>query len=85
MDGLIVAFRGSHHTQYETQMIIQAKGVDSKDKAAKLVGHKVKWSSPAGKDINGEIKSAHGNKGAMRVIFEKGMPGQALSTAVKIE
>ena len=85
MEGIIVAFRGSHHTQYETQMIIQSKGVDSKDKAAKLVGHKVSWSSPAGTEIKGEIKAAHGSNGAMRVIFERGMPGQALSSAVKIE
>ena len=27
----------------------------------------------------------HGNKGAVRVKFEKGLPGQAISTKVKIE
>jgi len=85
MEGVIASFRGSHHTQYENQMIIHAKGIDSKDKAAKLVGKPVVWTSPAGKEIKGEIKAAHGNKGALRAIFEKGMPGQSLATKVKIE
>jgi large subunit ribosomal protein L35Ae len=85
MEGLIANFRGSHHTQYENQMIIHAKGVDSKDKAAKLVGKKVVWTSSAGKEIKGEIKAAHGNNGAVRAIFEKGMPGQSLGEKVKIE
>lgn len=85
MEGVIVNFRGSHHTQYGNQMIVQAAGVDSKEKAEKLVGKKVTWKSSAGKEINGEVRSAHGNKGALRVLFEKGMPGQALGTKVKIE
>jgi len=85
MEGVIVNFKGSHHTQYGNQMIVQAKGVDSKEKAGKLVGKKVVWSSSAGKEIKGEVRSAHGNKGALRVLFEKGMPGQAVGTKVKIE
>ena len=85
MEGIIASFRGSHHTRYENQMILLPKGVDSKDKASKLIGKKVVWTSPAGKEIKGEIKSAHGSKGAVRAIFEKGMPGQSLATKVNIE
>lgn len=85
MEGIIVNFRGSHHTQYGNQMIVQASGVDSKEKAEKLVGKKVVWSSSAGKEIKGEVRSAHGNKGALRVLFEKGMPGQSVGAKVKIE
>ncbi|MBW2996819.1 50S ribosomal protein L35ae [Candidatus Woesearchaeota archaeon] len=85
MECVIVNFKGSHHTQSDNQMIVQASGVDSKEKAEKLVGKKVVWSSSAGKEIKGEVRSAHGNKGALRVLFEKGMPGQALGTKVKIE
>jgi large subunit ribosomal protein L35Ae len=85
MEGVIANFKGSHRTQVNNQMIVLASGVDSKEKAAKLVGKKVVWSSPAGKDIKGEVRSAHGNKGALRVLFEKGMPGQAIGTKVKVE
>ena len=85
MEGVIVNFKGSHKTQVGNQMIVQAKGISSKDDAAKLVGKKVVWSSPAGKEIKGEVRSAHGNKGALRVLFEKGMPGQAIGTKVKVE
>ena len=55
------------------------------EKAEKLVGKKVTWTSPAGKQIKGEVRSAHGNSGAVRVLFETGMPGQALGTSVKLE
>ncbi|MBU2561951.1 MAG: 50S ribosomal protein L35ae [Nanoarchaeota archaeon] len=85
MEGVIVNFKGSHHVKSGNQMIVQAAGVDSKDKAQKLLGKKVVWSSTAGKEIKGEVRSAHGNKGALRVLFETGMPGQALGTKVKIE
>ncbi len=85
MEGTISSYKGSHKTQYPNQMIILVGGVDSKEKAAALIGKKVMWNSPAGKELKGEIRAAHGNKGAVRVLFETGMPGQALGTKVKIE
>ena len=85
MNGTIVNFKGSHKTQVNNQMIVKADGIASKEDAAKLVGKKVVWSSPAGKEIKGEVRSAHGNKGALRVLFEKGMPGQAIGQKVRIE
>ncbi|MCB1084399.1 MAG: 50S ribosomal protein L35ae, partial [Simkania sp.] len=36
------------------------------------------------KDITGEVRSAHGNSGALRVLFETGMPGQAIGKTVAI-
>ena len=78
-------FRGGRHTQYDNQMIILVDGVDSKEKANALVDKKVKWSSPAKKEIKGLVKSVHGSKGALRVLFEKGMPGQSIGQKVKIE
>lgn len=85
MEGIIASFRRGRHTQTTNQMIINANGVDNRDKAAKLVGKAVVWKSPAGKEIKGNVRSAHGKKGAFRVLFEKGMPGQSLMTKVKIE
>ncbi|MBN1385453.1 50S ribosomal protein L35ae [Candidatus Woesearchaeota archaeon] len=85
MKGIINNFRMHRHTQYKNHMIIVVKNVDNREKATKLVGKSVTWKSPAGKEIKGEIKSAHGNKGALRAIFEKGMPGQSVHKEVEIK
>ncbi len=66
-------------------MILKAASLDSREKAKKLLGKKVVWTSPAGKKLHGEIKAVHGNKGALRAIFEHGLPGQAIGTKIKIE
>lgn len=84
MEATIINFRRSRHTQTTNQMILVAENID-KEKASSLVGKKVSWKSPAGKEIKGEIKAAHGSKGAVRALFEKGMPGQAIGTKVNIE
>ncbi|MBW2968603.1 50S ribosomal protein L35ae [Candidatus Woesearchaeota archaeon] len=87
MEGIITAFRGSRAVKSKNQMLIEVKGIDSKEKAAKLTGKTVTWSTPGKKDnvIKGKISMPHGNKGLVRAIFEKGMPGQSLGTKVKIE
>lgn len=66
-------------------MILIAEGVNDKEKARALVGKTVKWFSPAKKEIKGKVASSHGNKGAVRVIFDTGMPGQAVGSNVEIE
>jgi large subunit ribosomal protein L35Ae len=66
-------------------MIVIVDGVSKREKAAALVGKEVVWKSPAGKEIKGKVASAHGNKGNIRVIFEKGMPGQSLTNKVEIK
>lgn len=85
MEGQILNFRGGKHTKYNNHMIVVVNGIDSRDKALKLLDKKVVWKSSAGKEINGTINSAHGNSGALRAVFEKGMPGQAINTKVHIE
>ncbi|MFH1505528.1 MAG: 50S ribosomal protein L35ae [archaeon] len=84
MNGTIVNFRKSMHVTKGNHMIISVEGVDSKEKAEKLVGKKVIYNTGK-KDIAGKVASAHGNSGAIRAIFETGMPGQAISMKVKIE
>ena len=85
MNGRISNFRMGKHTKYNNQMIILAENTDSKEKAAKLVGKQVVWSNDKGTEIKGEVRSAHGNKGALRVLFEKGMPGQSIGTKITIQ
>ena len=65
-------------------MIVKVPGVDSREEAEKLVGKIVSWNTGK-KDIIGKVASAHGNKGALRVIFETGMPGQAIGSKVIIK
>ena len=85
MEGTIVHFRGSRRVKRSNQMILQVPDVDDKDKASKLIGRKVVWKTPAGKQLNGQITNVHGNSGALRVRFDTGMPGQSIGTKVAIE
>ncbi len=84
MNGKIANFRGGRHTQYSNQMIVIPEGITKKEDAEKLVGKNVVWKSPASKEIKGKVQSAHGNSGAIRVLFETGMPGQSLTNSVTI-
>ncbi len=86
MEGTIVNFRRGVETVKGNQMIVKAPGVDDKEAAAKLVGKKVTWKSPGKQEkvITGEVRGAHGNSGCVRVLFETGMPGQAIGKKVQI-
>ncbi|NCN86295.1 50S ribosomal protein L35ae [archaeon] len=83
--GKVVQFRRGRHTVTEKHMLIEVDGVMTKEDASKLVGKSVEWKSPAGKIIKGKVAAAHGNKGVIRAIFEKGLPGQAVTTNVDIK
>ncbi len=83
MKAVIVNFRRNRHTTSSNHMIVAIEGVDSKDKAEKFVGKSVTFNTGK-KDISGKVASTHGNSGAIRVIFETGMPGQCLGKEVKI-
>jgi len=85
MEAVIVNFRQGRHTIYHSEMILKVNEIKSKEKAKPLVGKQVIWISPAKKEIKGEVKSLHGNSGALRVKFEKGMPGQSISQKVQIK
>ena len=85
MKGKVVQFRRGNHTVHERHFLIEIAGIDSREKAQKLVDKEVEWKSPAGNVIKGKISSAHGNKGVVRAIFEKGLPGQAVTTEVEIK
>lgn len=84
MQGVISNYRISRHVQKGNHMIILPEGVNKREDAEKLVGKKVVFKTKNGQ-IEGKVASAHGNKGAVRVIFEKGMPGQSLAQSVNIE
>jgi len=81
----VIQFRRGRHTVHEKHMLIEIEGADNKEKASKFIGKEVEWKSPAGKVIKGKISATHGNKGVVRAIFEKGLPGQAVTTNVEIK
>ena len=85
MKGKVIQFRRGRHTVHERHFLIEVEGIKTRKEAGKFVGKEVIWKSPAGKLIKGKLSSAHGNKGVVRAIFEKGLPGQAVTTEVEIK
>ena len=83
MEGVLVSYRRGRHTQYERQGLIKVPGIDNKEEAKKLVGKTVVLEFKSSK-IYGKISSLHGNKGVVRAIFRRGIPGQAIGMKVKI-
>ena len=84
MEGLIINFRRGKHTQTNNQMIVKVASIKNKEKAAELVGKEVVFKTQTGKEIKGKVTNAHGNSGCVRVLFEKGMPGQAIAKNVEV-
>jgi large subunit ribosomal protein L35Ae len=83
--GRVLQFRRGRHTFKPRHFLIEIPQVDTREKAEKFKDKEVVWKSPAGAEIKGKIKAPHGNKGVVRAIFEKGLPGQAITTGVEIK
>jgi len=83
--GKVIQFMRGRHTIHERHFLIEVNGVSNRKDAEKFIGKIVEWKSPAGKIIKGKISAPHGNKGVVRAIFEKGLPGQAITTKVEIK
>jgi large subunit ribosomal protein L35Ae len=81
----VIQFRRGRHTVHERHFLIEIEGSKTRKDAEKFVGKSVQWKSSAGRAINGKIAAPHGTKGVVRAIFEKGLPGQALTTSVEIK
>jgi len=84
MKGIIVQFRRSRHRVHERHYLLDL-GFSNREEAKKVAGKEVIWKSPSGKIIKGKISDAHGNKGLVRAIFEKGLPGQAITNEVEVK
>jgi len=81
--GIIKNYRQGVRTQYTNQIIVRIEEFD-KEKSKKLVGKKAVWLTASGKRLVGKVAGVHGNKGAVRVRFDKGLPGQAIGTEITI-
>lgn len=84
MEGILVNYRRGRRTMTGNQMVLEVQGHDTREKAALLIGKRVVWTSPAKTEIHGKITAPHGGKGAVRVRFNRGMPGQALGARVPV-
>ncbi len=84
MKGIVVQFRRGRKVVKERHYLLDV-GLKGRDEAKKLAGKEVVWKSPAGKEIKGKISDAHGNKGLVRAIFEKGLPGQAVTSEIEVK
>ena len=85
MNATIANFRMAKHHKSNNQMVIEVEGIEDKVKAKGLVGKQVIFTTQTGKEIKGKITNPHGNGGAVRAIFETGMPGQSVGQKVKIQ
>ncbi len=83
MKARVVQFRRGLKRIHERHFILDVSAKD-KEAAGKFVGKEVIWTSSSGKKIKGKISAAHGNKGMVRAIFEKGLPGQARNEEVEV-
>ena len=77
-------FRQGRKTHYKNHLIIKVNSVNNRESAKKLIDKQVVYKTK-NSEIRGVVKSAHGNNGCLRVIFEKGMPGQSISGKVMVE
>jgi large subunit ribosomal protein L35Ae len=84
MKAKVIQFRRGKKRIHEKHFILDVNA-KSKEEAGKFAGREVVWTSPAGKKISGKISASHGNKGLVRAIFEKGLPGQARNTEVDVK
>lgn len=84
MEAIVAHFRQGRHHQHSRQMILKVG--ENLEQAKKVVGKTAVWKTSSGKLIKGQIVAVHGRNGNVRANFsEKGLPGQALGTKIKIE
>ena len=83
MKGIIVQFRRGRHRIHERHYLLDV-GTQNRSEAQQFVGKEVQWKSESGKIISGKISAPHGNKGLVRAIFERGLPGQAITNEINV-
>ncbi|MFB0560837.1 MAG: 50S ribosomal protein L35ae [Candidatus Lokiarchaeia archaeon] len=81
---IILNYVRGRRTQKNKYMLIKIQGVDSDKTAARFIGRSVIWQTEAGKKLKGKITRVHGKNGVVKARFEKGLPGQAIGTEIKL-
>ena len=81
--GVIVNYRTGPKSQKSKEYLIQFTHVRSVSDAARLLRRKVTWQNAENRVV-GKIVRLHGKKGLVRARLRKGLPGQAVGTAVSL-
>ncbi|MFA5363751.1 MAG: 50S ribosomal protein L35ae [Candidatus Bathyarchaeia archaeon] len=81
--GTILNYRIGMEKQNTNECLIRFEDVNSVPLARQLIHRKVAWTQGNLKLV-GKIAGVHGKNGVVVVKFRKGVPGQALGTAVEL-
>lgn len=82
MRGYIKNFTRGRKTSNNNAVVVRLAEVKDKDSAQNLVGKEVKILG--GRGSIGKVVAPHGDKGAVKAVFRKALPGQAISAKVSI-
>ncbi len=80
--GIIINYRRGPKSQRNQECLLKVLDIEPME-SSKLIGWKVGWPYDEPR-VFGMISKTHGRTGTLRVKFKKGVPGQALSTKVRI-
>ncbi len=81
--GIISNYRLGNKTQRNKECLIKVSD-EGASEPNRLIGWNVGWPLEEPK-ICGKIVCPHGRTGTLRARFSRGLPGQAMSTRVKIQ
>lgn len=81
--GILIGPRNGMKKQYKRQYLVKFEGIDTREKAKRLIGGVV-LVKLGDKKIRGKIIVAHGNNGVVRVRLRKGLPGWASGAEVEL-
>ena len=81
-EGVVLNYRRGPRSQRNRECLIKVLDI-APEEASSLIGWKVSWPAEAPR-LTGKISKTHGKTGALRVRFKKGLPGQALTSKVRI-
>ncbi|KYH36327.1 MAG: 50S ribosomal protein L35 [Candidatus Bathyarchaeota archaeon B23] len=79
---MILNYRTGPKTQRPRECLVRPLGVGPRE-AGGLIGWRVDWPADEPK-IRGRVLSLHGRGGVLRVRFQRGVPGQALGSRVRL-
>lgn len=82
--GVIVNYKTGCKVQYTRHVLVKVPEITNIGLASRLLNRKAIWISPSGKQIHGKVVAVHGKRGIVRVMFKRGLPGQAIGGPVEI-
>jgi len=80
--GVVLNYRSGSKFPRNRECLLKVLDVEP-EKSSMFIGWKVSWPIENPR-VFGVILKPHGRTGTLRVKFKKGLPGQALSTKVRI-